>query len=98
MKLYKSRWSLENKKVLMNLLKDGYQIKKIAEMWENLDDDRFRFSYGQILREVRNGLTEKELLNKQFARYSVLQSYKNDIGEEAYNYIIVEANKENYEK
>lgn len=78
------KWTLSDKKILKGLCEQGYNIKTIHEKMRAMGKE---FNYDAIRREVLAGLTEQQIQEKRYFKYSINRSYEKVIGKDAIDYI-----------
>ena len=81
------KWNLKMRKSLQAYLKEDLLLKTIFEEFKALGGDYGKLTYRDITREVKNGLTEAQIKNRQYAKYDIVRSYMNILGDDAVDYI-----------
>ena len=82
-----TKWNLDMRLVLQNLLRQDYTLTKIRDMWQEADAPYNSISLPLLSTEVRKGLTEDEIKERRFARYDITRVYESIIGKDAIDYI-----------
>lgn len=82
-----TKWNLDMRLVLQNLLRQDYTLTKIRDMWLEADAPFNSISLTLLSNEVRRGLTPEEIKERRFARYDITRVYESIIGKDAIDYI-----------
>lgn len=82
------KWDFEKRIDFQSLLKQGYNLSKIRDIWAEYNSYDVLPSLQSMSREVKMGLDEDEKENSQFVKYDLIKVYKNLIGENAVKYIM----------
>lgn len=79
------KWSFSKRVELQGLLKLGYSLNQVVEMWK----DQYGYSptYVSIKNEVKKGLSEDDYKMRLYLNYDVYTVYLNLLGEDVVNFI-----------